>query len=160
MLGSSGYMAPEQARGEAATPASDRYALACVAFELPTGRRPFVRDNPAAEANAHATETAPSPSQVDPSLPSALDAVFAGLAKRPGGAHASCAELVADLRRVHAVTPSAATTVVAAPASHRVATRHVSRPRHGRARRRTACSGAALAGRSWTGTEPTARPSC
>ena len=69
-------MAPEQARGEPATPASDRYALACVAFELLTGRRPFVRDNPAAEANAHATEAAPSPSEVDPSLPAALDAVF------------------------------------------------------------------------------------
>ena len=34
VLGSSGYMAPEQARGEPATAASDRYALACVAFEL------------------------------------------------------------------------------------------------------------------------------
>src|SRR5690606_29990013 len=41
VLGSSGYMAPEQARGGSATPASDRYALACVAFELLTGRRPF-----------------------------------------------------------------------------------------------------------------------
>ena len=41
ILGSSGYMAPEQARGEPATSASDRYALGCVAFELLTGRRPF-----------------------------------------------------------------------------------------------------------------------
>jgi serine/threonine-protein kinase len=132
VLGSSGYMAPEQARGEPATPASDRYALACVAFELLTGRRPFVRDNPAAEANAHATEAAPSPSEVDPSLPAALDAVFAlGLAKGPEERHAKCAELVADLRRALAVTPSAVTTVVAAPAppTGTTVTRHVSRPR-------------------------------
>ena len=33
VLGSAGYMAPEQARGEAITPATDRYGLACVAFE-------------------------------------------------------------------------------------------------------------------------------
>ncbi|HET9286221.1 MAG TPA: serine/threonine-protein kinase [Gaiella sp.] len=131
VLGSSGYMAPEQARGDPATPASDRYALACVAFELLTGRRPFVRDNPAAEANAHATEAAPSPSEVDPSVPAALDAVFArGLTKRPENRHASCAELVADLRRALAVTRSAATTVVAAPRpAGATVTRHVSRPR-------------------------------
>ena len=56
VLGSVGYMAPEQARGEPTSPASDRYALACVAFELLTGRRPFERESPAAEATAHARE--------------------------------------------------------------------------------------------------------
>ena len=37
VVGTAGYLAPEQARGEKATPASDRYALAVVAFELLTG---------------------------------------------------------------------------------------------------------------------------
>ena len=40
VVGTAGYLAPEQARGERATPASDRYALAVVAFELLTGSRP------------------------------------------------------------------------------------------------------------------------
>ena len=40
ILGTAGYLSPEQARGEPATPASDRYALGVVAFELLTGRRP------------------------------------------------------------------------------------------------------------------------
>ena len=44
---------PEQARGEAATSASDRYALAVVAFELLTGARPFARESTTAEAMAH-----------------------------------------------------------------------------------------------------------
>jgi serine/threonine protein kinase len=38
---SPGYAAPEQLRGEAATPASDVYSLCAVAFELLVGRRPF-----------------------------------------------------------------------------------------------------------------------
>ena len=132
VLGSSGYMAPEQARGEPSRPASDRYALACVAFELLTGRRPFERDNPTVEATAHATEAPPSPREVDPSLPAALDAVFAqGLAKRPDERYASSAELVADLRDALGRGAATTATVVAPPAtpSSPPFTRHTSRPR-------------------------------
>ena len=53
VLGTAGYLAPEQARGEPATPASDRYALGVVAFELLTGRRPYAGDTPTTEAFAH-----------------------------------------------------------------------------------------------------------
>ena len=98
VLGSTGYMAPEQARGESSTPATDRYALACVAFELLTGRRPFARDAVAAEAAAHAYELAPPVGDIA-ALPAKLDEVFArGLAKRPSERPPTCAALVADLR--------------------------------------------------------------
>ena len=91
-------MAPEQARGEPSTPATDRYALACVAFELVTGRRPFARETVAAEAAAHAYEPPPPVGDLA-ALPAALDQVFArGLAKRPSDRHPTCAALVADLR--------------------------------------------------------------
>jgi len=120
VLGSSGYMAPEQARGEATTSASDRYALACVAYELLCGRRPFVRANPTAEAHAHATEEPPSPRAFDASLPAALDDVFArALSKEPAARYPSCAAFVDDLR--HALEPATATaaataaTIVAGP---------------------------------------------
>jgi serine/threonine-protein kinase len=121
VLGSSGYMAPEQARGEATTAASDRYALACVGYELLCGRRPFVRANPTAQAHAHATEEPPSPRALDASLPAALDAVFArALSKEPAARYSSCAAFVDDLRRAlepaNATTAAAtAATVVAAP---------------------------------------------
>src|SRR3954453_23780389 len=52
VLGTAAYIAPEQARGLPATAASDRYALAVVAFELLTGARPFNVDHPAAQARA------------------------------------------------------------------------------------------------------------
>src|SRR5207253_10404171 len=50
VLGTAGYLSPEQAQGERATPASDRYSLAVVAYELLSGRRPFARAAITAEA--------------------------------------------------------------------------------------------------------------
>ena len=129
VLGSSGYMAPEQMRGERSTPATDRYAFACVAYELLGGRRPFARESVAAEAAAHAHEAPPSAAACG--LPSALDPVFArGLAKRPEDRPASCAAFVADLREVlerpSAVTTTVARTIVSPPVvRHRTAPRRV-----------------------------------
>ncbi len=110
VLGTSGYMSPEQAVGGTATPASDRYALAVVAFELLTGRRPYVAESFASEAAAHATAPIPAATTVDGSLPAAIDAVFErGLAKAPEDRFRSCGELVASLTGVF--SESAGTTV-------------------------------------------------
>jgi serine/threonine protein kinase len=93
VLGTSGYLSPEQARGERATPASDRYALAVVAWELLNGRRPFESDSPTAEAAAHANAPVPS-------LSPELDPVFQrALAKDPDARYPSAAAFVDDLRR-------------------------------------------------------------
>ncbi len=59
VLGTAGYIAPEQASGVRATPASDRYGLAAVAFELLTGERPFESESPTAEAAAHVSAPIP-----------------------------------------------------------------------------------------------------
>ena len=83
VLGTAGYLAPEQAQGHETTAASDRYALAVVAYELLTGRRPFERESPTAEAAAHIHEIVP-PASEQADLPESVDAVFArALAKRP-----------------------------------------------------------------------------
>ncbi|MGH3104269.1 MAG: serine/threonine-protein kinase, partial [Gaiellaceae bacterium] len=99
VLGTAGYLSPEQASGERATPASDRYALAVVAFELLTGARPFESETPTAEAAAHVHAPVPSISALRTDLPRELDAVFErALAKDPAERHPSCAELVGAIR--------------------------------------------------------------
>ena len=109
ILGTAGYLSPEQARGEKATAASDRYSLAVVAWELLVGARPFGADSPTAEAAAHANAPVPSAHEANPSLPAALDGVFErGLAKDPGARYATAAELVAELR--HAIHAGAGDT--------------------------------------------------
>jgi tRNA A-37 threonylcarbamoyl transferase component Bud32 len=100
VLGTLGYLAPEQAMGRSVGPEADRYALAVVAYELLTGRRPFARENGAAEAAAAVREPVPAISQLAPGLPPTLDTVFErALAKEPAGRYPSCAEFVGDLRR-------------------------------------------------------------
>ena len=113
VVGTAGYLAPEQARGEQATPASDRYALAVVAFELLTGKRPFERDTSTAEAMAHVSAPIPPASQSNPELPREVDDVLArGLAKEPRHRYASAAEFVDALRE--ALERAAGTTHVGA----------------------------------------------
>jgi serine/threonine protein kinase len=98
VLGTAAYISPEQALGRPASPASDRYALAVVAFELLTGSRPFAGGPPTAQARQHAEAPPTPPSVSAPDLPPALDAVLArGLAKDPAQRPATAAELVAAI---------------------------------------------------------------
>ncbi len=98
VLGTAGYLSPEQAQGDRATPASDRYALAVVAFELLTSTRPFAADSPTAEAAAHVNAPVPSISSRS-GLPPQLDPVFGrALAKDPNRRFATCADFVTALR--------------------------------------------------------------
>ncbi|MHB1242745.1 MAG: serine/threonine-protein kinase [Gaiellaceae bacterium] len=122
ILGTAGYLAPEQARGEPVTGAADRYALAAVAFELLTGSRPFQRDSAAAEAAAHLNDPVPSASALDPELPRELDAVFErGLAKDPSARYASSFELAHALREAigRAAGETRRLPVAAPPVHHR-----------------------------------------
>src|SRR5215203_978210 len=59
LVGTAGYLSPEQATGQPATAASDLYALGVVAFECLAGRRPFTGEHPIAVALAHLLEPPP-----------------------------------------------------------------------------------------------------
>jgi serine/threonine-protein kinase len=101
VLGTAGYLPPEQALGDRAGPAADRYALGVVAWELLAGRRPFANESTTAEAAAHVNSAPPSLCEHRGDLPCHdLDKVFVRvLAKEPAARPSSCAELVAELRQ-------------------------------------------------------------
>jgi eukaryotic-like serine/threonine-protein kinase len=121
VLGTAAYISPEQARGHAATDASDRYALAVVAFELLTGRRPFDADHPAAQARAHVEDSVPSASAAAGGLPPLVDAVLAaGMAKDPARRPATASDFLDALEdaldgEVAPVGPPTAVTAALAP---------------------------------------------
>jgi serine/threonine-protein kinase len=116
VLGTAGYLSPEQAAGHRAGPASDLYALAVVAYELLSGHRPFARESTTAEAAAHVNAPVPSIFEHCKNLPPEVDPVFQrALSKDPRARYGSAREFVGDLR--HALHEGAGTTAQFAPAA-------------------------------------------
>jgi len=97
VVGTPAYMAPEQARGEDATPSADVYGLAAIAYRCLTGRPPFSgKDLPGTLYNV-CYSMPPQPSVIG-DLPPEVDAVLAvGLAKEPAHRFSSAAALAAAL---------------------------------------------------------------
>ncbi|HEV2819262.1 MAG TPA: serine/threonine-protein kinase [Solirubrobacteraceae bacterium] len=120
VLGSAAYISPEQAMGHQATRASDRYALAVVAYELLTGERPFRSGTAASQARQHIDESPPRASHEAPDLPAALDEVLArGMAKAPEDRPASAQELADAIRGALEDGPTASTAPTGAAAPDR-----------------------------------------
>lgn len=95
LVGTLAYLAPELAKGAQPGPASDRYALACVAYQALTGSPVFRRPTDAAVLYAHVDEPPTPASAVRAELPVAVDAVFAaGLAKDPAARPATASAFV------------------------------------------------------------------
>ena len=84
LLGTLDYMAPELIKGETATPASDVYSLAALAFECLVGRAPFA-DLPVLQVGlAHMSKEPPNLCEIDPSIPRDVGwTVAQALAKDP-----------------------------------------------------------------------------
>ena len=116
ILGTAGYLSPEQAQGQRATSASDLYGLAVVAFELLTGQRPFKRESMTAEAAAHANEPVPSASARRSGLPREVDLVFQrALAKRPEHRYPSAHAFVEALEDALRAGATDATAIMPVP---------------------------------------------
>ena len=111
VLGTAAYLAPEQAMGEPAVAASDRYALSVVAFELLTGEKPFNAEHFAAQARAHVEDDPPRASELNPDLTEKVDDVIdRGMAKDPDDRWESAAEFVERLDEALAARAQAAPT--------------------------------------------------
>nr|MDQ3297472.1 serine/threonine protein kinase [Myxococcota bacterium] len=82
LMGTPGYMSPEQARGQDVDHRTDVYALGAVAYELLTGWLPFPADNAADMIAKHLFAPVPSARLKNPGVPAELDQlVMAMMAK-------------------------------------------------------------------------------
>ena len=94
-VGTPTYMAPEQVDGKPASPATDQYALAAVAYELLTGQVPFTGPTPESVLVAHLVKPLPPPRSINPALSKAVEKVLIkGLAKGPEDRYSSVSAFV------------------------------------------------------------------
>ncbi|HEX6702066.1 MAG TPA: protein kinase [Gaiellaceae bacterium] len=98
VLGTSSYIAPEQASGGDVEPATDVYSLGVVLFELLTGHVPFTGESFVSVAMQHVTEPPPSVLDLRPDVPVRLaNAVDRALAKDPADRYASMHDFASEL---------------------------------------------------------------
>jgi eukaryotic-like serine/threonine-protein kinase len=102
VMGTAGYMSPEQALGKPATPKSDLYSLGVVLYEALTGELPYTADNPIAVSMKHVNEPLRPPIELNPRIPRGMNALVTKLlAKDPEDRYADADELADDLWRVN-----------------------------------------------------------
>ncbi len=144
VLGTSDYIAPEQARGQRVDPKTDIYSLGAVLYELLVGDVPFSGDNFVAVAMRHVNEPVPSVLEDRPDCPARLDlAIQTAMAKDPDDRFESmddfAAELEACLAELDGRGDEGATMIV--PPARRAPRRAARRPRTpSRSRRCSSCS--------------------
>jgi serine/threonine protein kinase len=102
VMGTAGYMSPEQALSKPATPKSDLYSLGVVLYEALTGELPYTADNPIAVSMKHVNEPLRPPIELNPRIPRGMNALVTKLlAKDPEDRYADAEELADDLWRVN-----------------------------------------------------------
>ena len=101
VMGTPGYMSPEQVRGEPADTRSDIFSFGCLLHEMLTGRATFARDTVADSMAATLRDEPEPPTVCGPSTPPELDPVLMRcLEKRPDDRFQSARDLAFSLRRV------------------------------------------------------------
>lgn len=122
-LGTPQYISPENVTGEEAGPAADQYALAMVAYEMLTGRHPFLGDGPVAMMFAHVNKPIPAPHELGVAMPQTSEAaLLRALAKKPAERFPSVIAFTRALGDAASVaTPTMTQVAEAAPAPTTVA---------------------------------------
>ncbi len=101
ILGTVGYMSPEQAAGRAAVFASDQFSFGVILFELLTGQRPFARDTSVETLSAIIRDDPPPIGTINPAVPDSLQRLVERcLAKQPEHRYADTRQIAVELGRV------------------------------------------------------------
>ncbi len=101
VCGTPQYMAPEQARGQTVTPASDLYAVGVLLFEMLCGRLPFVEASVVKLMIRHVQDPPPRVRDLAPHVPKDIDDLVQSLlAKTPDGRPAGSDVLCAKIDKI------------------------------------------------------------
>ncbi|MEP7340627.1 MAG: protein kinase [Acidobacteriota bacterium] len=99
LMGTIGYMSPEQVRGDNADAPSDIFSLGCVLVEMLTGERPFERNSAAETMAAILRDEPPSPNSIHQEIPPELGKIIHRcLQKTPEERFQSARDLAFELR--------------------------------------------------------------
>ena len=122
VMGTVGYMSPEQVRGEPATAASDQFSLGCIFYEMLTGYRPFRAASSADVMSAILRDDPPPISESNPGVPDPVCWIVERcLAKSPSRRYVSTRDLARDLQnlRDHVLESKPLVSIEAAPPRRR-----------------------------------------
>lgn len=98
VMGSVHYLAPELAKGEAASPQSDIYALGIVLYEMLAGDVPFKADQAVQIALKHMREPMPDVRLINASVPQSIaNVITRATTKDPNNRYGSCREMLQDI---------------------------------------------------------------
>jgi tetratricopeptide (TPR) repeat protein len=117
VLGTAGYMSPEQARGRPVDYRSDQFTLGAILYEMASGRQAFHKETPV-QTIAAIIDDAPEPlANLSPALPPpARWLIERCLAKDPGERYASTLDLAREIRGLREHISDVPTTSPAQPA--------------------------------------------
>jgi len=102
IVGTVHYIAPEQAKGETVTPATDIYSLGCVLYEMLTGIVPFDAESPLTVVLKHIHDEPVLPRSKNPAIPAGLEnVILKSLEKNPALRFKSAEEMRTALINFH-----------------------------------------------------------
>ncbi len=121
VMGTVGYMSPEQAAGERLDFRSDQFSLGSILYEMATGQRAFQRKTGVETLAAILREEPKAIAQLNPAAPAPLRwTIERCLAKEPDERYASTKDLARDLKSVRDhLSEASAATLTPAPARPR-----------------------------------------
>src|SRR5450755_1501580 len=118
IMGTAGYMSPEQVRGQVADPRSDIFAFGAILYEMISGKRAFHGETSADTMSAILKEETPELSETARNVPAGLERIVRHcLEKNPESRFHSASDIAFDLEHLSGLSGSGARTAIAGSGS-------------------------------------------